>query len=53
MAISFELMQNWHLPSVFALEAELFSGEEWSEDQFREELANVPDTRLYLSLIHI
>jgi ribosomal-protein-alanine N-acetyltransferase len=47
VAIEFALMQDWHLPSVFELESELFSGEEWSEEQFREELENVPETRVY------
>ena len=47
MSVEFALMQDWHLPSVFKLESELFAGEEWSDEQFREELANVPDTRMY------
>ncbi len=47
MAIEFSLMQDWHLPAVFAMEEQLFAGEEWSHDQFREELDNMPDTRLY------
>ncbi|MEY4348416.1 MAG: hypothetical protein RIS43_835 [Actinomycetota bacterium] len=40
-------MQDWHLPAVFALEEKLFAGEEWSHEQFREELDNMPETRLY------
>lgn len=45
--IEFELMQSWHLPAVYELECELFAGEEWSLAQFREELAQVPASRLY------
>jgi ribosomal-protein-alanine acetyltransferase len=40
-------MQDWHLPRVLELESQLFSGEEWSDEQFYEELEQVPDTRLY------
>lgn len=45
--IQFQLMQQWHLAAVYDLELKLFAGEEWSLSQFREELAEVPTTRLY------
>jgi ribosomal-protein-alanine N-acetyltransferase len=45
--ITFDLMQDWHLPAVFELEQKLFSGEEWSLEQFESELELVPESRMY------
>ena len=45
--ITFELMQDWHVPAVFELEQTLFSGEEWSLDQFHAELELMPESRMY------
>ena len=45
--ITFDLMQDWHLPAVFELEQRLFSGEEWTLEQFESELELVPESRMY------
>ena len=45
--ITFDLMQDWHLPAVFELEQKLFSGEEWSQEQFESEMELVPESRMY------
>lgn len=45
--VIFEMMQDWHLPAVFELEQKLFSGEEWSLEQFQAELELVPESRMY------
>ena len=45
--VVFEIMQDWHLPTVFEMEKQIFKGEEWSLDQFKSELHFVPETRMY------
>jgi ribosomal-protein-alanine N-acetyltransferase len=45
--VVFEIMQDWHLPTVFEMEKQIFQGEEWSLDQFKSELHFVPETRMY------
>lgn len=45
--VVFEIMQDWHLPSVYDLERQLFNGEEWSLDHFKSELSQVPETRMF------
>lgn len=50
--IKFALMQNYHLPAVFELEENLFSGEEWSREQFLSELEHMPASRMYWVALH-
>lgn len=45
--VVFEIMQDWHLPTVFEMEKQIFKGEEWSLDQFKSELHQIPETRMY------
>lgn len=45
--VVFEIMQDWHLPTVYELERQLFKGEEWSLDQFKSELSQIPETRMF------
>jgi [ribosomal protein S18]-alanine N-acetyltransferase len=45
--VVFEIMQDWHLPTVYEMEKQIFKGEEWSLDQFKSELHHVPETRMY------
>jgi len=50
--VEFVLMQDYHLPAVFAMEEALFAGEEWSRDQFYSELALMPESRMYWVALH-
>lgn len=45
--VTFEILQNWHIPAIVELEHQLFSGEEWSREQFIAEAALIGDTRMY------
>ena len=50
--ISYRAMSDLDLPSVVAMEREIYPNDAWSVGQFKEELAGVPENRFYLLAVN-